>query len=393
MLRDVTFIGWNDLKIMLRQKETLLWTFLMPFVFFYFIGTVTSGFGPSGSKADKIAVRVADDAGFLANEVLMRLEQQDFEIVQPDDDPEAETPFEDYTRRLSIPTGFTAGVLAGEPQEVLFRRNGGGLSTEFDQIRLGRAVYTVLADVIAASSVAAVANLNDTDFTELVHADIEALHAVPRALTLDVKPAGNRKRIPTGMEQAVPGTMVMFMMIILLTSGATVMISERREGLLRRLASAPIRRGAVVGGKWFGRIVLGMIQVSFAMTIGHFVFGVDWGPSLPMLVLVMFAYGSLLASLAVLVGNFAKSEGQAVGLSVLATNVLAALGGCWWPIEITPAFMQKLALFLPTGWVMDAIHKLVSFQAPASSTLPHILGMLFLALVLGQISARTFRFQ
>ena len=39
-----------------------------------------------------------------------------------------------------------------------------------------------------------------------------------------------------------------------------------------------------------------------------------------------------------------RTEGQAVGIGVLATNVLAALGGCWWPIEITPAWMQTLAL-------------------------------------------------
>ena len=34
---------------MLRARETLLWLFVMPILFFYFIGTVTGGFdGPAG---------------------------------------------------------------------------------------------------------------------------------------------------------------------------------------------------------------------------------------------------------------------------------------------------------------------------------------------------------
>ena len=36
------FVARHDLLYMLRRRETLLWTFVMPIVFFYFIGTVTS---------------------------------------------------------------------------------------------------------------------------------------------------------------------------------------------------------------------------------------------------------------------------------------------------------------------------------------------------------------
>jgi ABC-type multidrug transport system permease subunit len=208
-----------------------------------------------------------------------------------------------------------------------------------------------------------------------------------------VSQAGRRKTIPTGFEQAVPGTMVMFTMIVLLTTGASSLLVERRAGLLRRLASAPMRRGAVVLGKWGARVGLASVQVAFAMAVGRYLFDVRWGDGLPMLGCVLLAYAGLLAALSLLVGTFARTEGQAIGLSVLATNVFAALGGCWWPIEVTPRFMQKLALFFPTGWTMDAMHKLVSFGAPASAALPHVLGMALCALVLGALAARFFRFQ
>ncbi len=55
--------------------------------------------------------------------------------------------------------------------------------------------------------------------------------------------------------------------------------------------------------------------------------------------------------------------------------------------------MQKLAMFLPTGWTMDAMHELLSFGSPISTVIPHALGMLLAAAGLGAVCARTFRFQ
>jgi ABC-type multidrug transport system permease subunit len=187
--------------------------------------------------------------------------------------------------------------------------------------------------------------------------------------------------------------MVMFTLLVMLTSGAVLLVIERREGLLRRLASTPIARGEVVLGKWGGRMVLGLTQIGFAMVMGSLVFKLDWGPDLAMVLLVMIAYAALMASLGLLFGSVARTHGQAVGLGVLCSNLLAALGGCWWPIEITPRWMQGLALVLPTGWAMDALHKLVSFGAGPASAAPHVAGMALAAVVLGALAARAFRFQ
>ena len=55
--------------------------------------------------------------------------------------------------------------------------------------------------------------------------------------------------------------------------------------------------------------------------------------------------------------------------------------------------MQKLQLFLPTGWAMDALHKLISFAAEPASVLPHLVGMLLAGGILMAISARVFRYE
>ena len=101
---------------------------------------------------------------------------------------------------------------------------------------------------------------------------------------------------------------------------------------------------------------------------------------------------ALCSSLALLLGVLARTEGQVIGVGVLSANVLAALGGCWWPIEIAPGWMQALARWLPTGWVMQALHRLISFQAPPSQVLGNALTMALFAVLLGWIGARRFRY-
>jgi ABC-type multidrug transport system permease subunit len=100
-----------------------------------------------------------------------------------------------------------------------------------------------------------------------------------------------------------------------------------------------------------------------------------------------------MASVGLLLGSLARTEAQAAAIGVIASNALAALGGCWWPIEVTPGWMQKLQLFLPTGWAMDALHKLVSFEASPVTVIPHIVAMAVGAALVLVMATRVFRFE
>jgi ABC-type Na+ efflux pump permease subunit len=386
MPRSAWFIARSDALYMLGRRETMLWVFVMPIVFFYFIGTVTAGFGAPSTRRERLAVRGADAAGFLADELVRRLEAQNFEVVRPATD-EA---FGAFARRLTIPAPapphatFTEAVLAGQAQAIAFDRNGGDPMTgSYEQVRVARAVYQVVADL-------AVVRLNG----QAVSPDAFAqLAAAPRSLTLDVSSAGRLIVPPSGFAQAVPGTLVMFTMLVLLTSGAISLVVEREQGLLRRLASAPISPGAIVLGKWTGRMMLALVQVAFAMVVGVVLFRMDWGRTLPMVGLVLFSWAAFTASLAIVLANVTRTQAQTAGIGVFSTQILAALGGCWWPIEVTPEWMQTLSLFLPTGWAMDAMHKLVNFGYDAPVALPHVAALLVGAMVLGWIGTRAFKYQ
>jgi len=79
-------------------------------------------------------------------------------------------------------------------------------------------------------------------------------------------------------------------------------------------------------------------------------------------------------------------------LTVIVT--MAAVGGCWWPIDLEPRWMQRVALAFPTTWAMAAYNDLMirrqTFEAalrPTAVLLAY--GVLYLAIGLALFRRRS----
>ena len=79
------------------------------------------------------------------------------------------------------------------------------------------------------------------------------------------------------------------------------------------------------------------------------------------------------------------------GICVLASLLLAALGGCWWPLEIGPPVMKTISLCLPTGWALQALHQLISFGSGFGAVLKPIGVLLAFGAAANLLAARFFR--
>jgi len=382
-MKNIQFIAWSDVRAQLREGSTLLWLFIMPPIFFYFIGTVTGGFASSisGGQATPLTV-IAENPGFMKSQVDLRLKANDYaptwvEVLESAEGEAAPQ------RTLNFDSDMSDKVLANEPVKAVYETKANSLSREFEEIRMQRSLYTVLADVVVADATAG----------PLSAAALQSVNDAPRVWRLEVSTAGQRKEVPSGFQQAVPGILVMFTLLVLLTSSGSALVQERTQGLLRRLASAPISRAEVLAGKWQARMILAAVQVTAALAFGTLLFSMDWGPDFAMVVIVLAAWAGFCASAGLWLGTVAKTEAQAGGLGVLAANLLAALGGCWWPIEVTPEWMQMLQKTIPTGWTMNALHKLINFQAGAMSVIPNVLLLIAGTAVFGVLAARRFRYE
>ena len=374
-MRDAFFVAQEDLRHALRLPQIWVWMTVMPLLLAYIVGSLMAS---RAGAIDRLAMYAPPDSGFLAGELAHRLTASGYQVVRLGDAADLQA----YPLSLRVPAGFTASVLAGPPVEIELAYPAGYSLAAWERYRVGRAVDEILADLVVLSK----------QGKKPEPAAFAALASQPRKLELRVESAGETRKLILGYQQSVPGFIVMFTLQVSLTSGCVLLIAERRRGVLRRLAASPVSRASIVAGKLGSRLVLGLIQVGVAMLAGRWWFAMEWGGrNLWAVLLLLAAYTALCAALGLLFSNLARTESQALAAGVIAANLLAAMGGCWWPIEVTPPWMQHAALLLPTGWAMDGLHKLISYGAAPASVVPHVSALLAAAFVAGWVAVRRFR--
>ncbi len=387
-MKNTMFIAKKDFFYSLKDKSLLVWMFIMPLVFFGFIGSTTGGLagssGPSNIAVWESVQGMSTNDEF-AKQIIYRLKQENYNVVvfnKVNDSEKRKYHFKDYTRQLWLPENMQQSIDKDEQIEIKYSSKATGLGNDKDQFSIEKAIYQTLGDILVFKKI------NQT--TQKIN--FSEVNDLPKNINLDISSAGEKLNIPSGFNQAVPGILVMFIMMIALTSGSVSLFLERQSGVLKRLAATPLTRREIVYGKWLGKWFITILQLVYGMIMGWLVFKIHWGDHLLAIVVVLLIWAAFNAALAVLLGSFAKSEGQVSLIAMVYSLLLAALGGCWWPIEITPEWMQKLASFLPTGWVMDILHKLMYFGAHLSEITFQVSALVILSFLALNLAFKKFRF-
>jgi ABC-type multidrug transport system permease subunit len=197
--------------------------------------------------------------------------------------------------------------------------------------------------------------------------------------------------LQNGLGQSVPGMGAMFVLLTVF-GGMAALCVERQQGTLQRLAQMPLSRASLLAGKILARFALGLIQFLVVIVIGA-ALGMDFGSDPLALVLLIIAYTLAITAMSFAVGTRVQNPSQASGLSLLFTLILAPLGGAWWPISITPAFMQAIGRISPVAWLMEGATSLVYEGGHLPDILLPLGVLLGLALTCFLIAVPRFRYQ
>jgi len=376
-MRRILDIGHNDLRLFLKSKSAYIWLFAVPLAFVYFMGFANRGPGNPYNHRPPVLVENLD-TNFLGRVFLDELDTQGMWLLSP-------TNRESAARTIRIPEDFTRRVLKGEQSKVGFLNREG--STEADaaiiEVRLVRALVAMNSHLLeAATQTNAPATITEEQ--------LRTVMKKPNPVSLDAKFAG-RKPVPSGFNFSLPGNLVMYLMMNLMIFGGTSVAAERRNGVIRRLMVHPVTNFELVMGKIYGLMLLGTVQVAFFLAVGKFAMGVNLGANLPAVTLTLLVLGWVGSSFGVLVGSWFTSEDRVTGLCVLASLLMGALGGCWWPLEIAPPALQNVALCLPTGWALKALHQLISFGSGFGAVLVPLAALAGFGLTANVLAAKFFK--
>ncbi len=198
-------------------------------------------------------------------------------------------------------------------------------------------------------------------------------------------------QMPWGIRHTLPAIILMFILFNVLTKGVEKFFLYKEQGLIERFSVLPNGVKGVLLFFMLYQVMLAMLSVTIIFLEGVLLFHFSINTkALIYLYLVFFVFSILVSSLSLLVFSLIKKKEAAIGLGVLVANVLCALGGLWWPIEIVPSFFKKLGLALPTGLTMKIIDGIVYYNLSIKDIIPQIGLLIFVSAVLFFISTFVF---
>jgi hypothetical protein len=194
---------------------------------------------------------------------------------------------------------------------------------------------------------------------------------------------GGSARVNT-FDQYVPGFGITFLLIDMLWGVGVGLIDERDWGTLGRLRVSGGTPTAMMVGKLMARFVTGVGQMIVLFAVGWAVFGITLGHSWWALLMPSAAIAFAAAAFSLLIACITNTRDAVLPIGAMAALAMAAVGGCWWPLDFEPHWMRAAALAMPTTWTMHAFNNLMIRGLGAESAIvPALitvgLGFVFLA--------------
>jgi ABC-2 type transport system permease protein len=372
-------IAWKDVKMLLNDRGTLIYLFVIPMVFILaFSGTMAGG---SEEKEKVIALPVVNlDIGGEASQTLIealdRTGAVRCELVEQGE-VDALLDKGDIKRVLTIPTSFTSDLSAGLPVRLRLvsdpdasevtneavQRVVEGVSADLSLETQLIASFRQMADMQAAlppeQQVFSAGMIVDQAQSQFARARTQPLLGLEE--TWPEHLASQEKDI-NPVNLLVPGFAILF---IFLTAQATAqsIYEEKKTGSFRRLLAAPISKVMILTGKMVPNFVTVLIQIVVIFGVSMFLLpllGLDrmtLGNDPLALVLLCLVIALCSTSLGVLIAAIARTEGQIGGLSQVVLWALGFAGIILPQIPLGPP-LENIAQLIPHFWANEAFYDL-----------------------------------
>ena len=212
---------------------------------------------------------------------------------------------------------------------------------------------------------------------------VVALIALGRSDFIDIGALAGVPRI----DVVTPGILGLAVMAGSMTSQAIATAFDRRNGVLRLLATTPLGRGGLLAGKAVAVLAVAAVQVVVVGAVGLLL---GWRPDpvgLASAVLALLLGVAAFTALALLLAGTLRAEAVLAAANLLLV-LLAVVGGVVLPVADLPGWWADIAVWLPPGALGEALRgALIDGAFPAV----HLLVLAGWTVLLGAAVRRWFR--
>ncbi len=416
----------KDLNVILRDRASLVWLFILPIVFLIIFGGLVS-FAMGGSQEEdqddtRMAIYVVneDPSGELAQQFITHLDQVGGYRVEELDRVTAEQRLSKLVinRFLVLPANFSTNLEQGIPVNLtlVVHPDAGQYFTEIilrvvEGVARDMALELQLYDGIRrlgemqAGNPEALEAFDPERVLAQAKAQFERSRFTP-LVAIEQGFPGSTERETSGQavfdlsRSIVPGMTVLFVFLAAPTVARSI-YEERKMGSLRRLLAAPLLRSELMLGKLLPILLLVLAQIVIMFAFGAFILpllgigrlGIGEDPLAWAVTSFVIALCS--TSLGILIAAVARSEGQISGLGNALMWVAGFLGGALLPSflidQITP--LNILSRLVPQYWAVQAYTDLLARSKGLVDVLPELGILMIFTVVFFMIGVRRFKFE
>ena len=344
-------IAWGDLRRISKDRRAVLWALVMPLVLAFVFGNLFH-YGPSPTTW----IPVVDfDRSELSQLFIQQMEGEGYwiDVKGPQDEQHLKN---DWPWGVVIPAGFGGSILKGRKLRITVvdgRASPEGILEV--QSRVTHAVVRFTKGL-------ALADVSGRAWNDERKKALQESLSRPPLLSVERKGHRSLRPPPMGFDLSLPGFLVMLVVLVIIAGGGTILIQDRLQGQFARLVAAPMSTFEIYAGKILARILLGLVQACLLLLGGAVLFRMQLGDAPLFLLPLILCLAVFAGCLSMLCGVFCQTERQVIHVAIFVAVVLAALGGCWWPIEIVPKFFQRVATFTPSYWGVHGLQRVMYFN-------------------------------
>ncbi|GGF83154.1 ABC transporter permease [Paenibacillus aceti] len=341
MVKDIYWLVITSLRTNFRKRSNLLIYLGLPLAGVLFSLLLYSGHGQGGLH---VGVVNEDGMEMAANTVSFLESLDQVEVVGV---TKAELQQQLAAGKLDsgliLEKGYSDSVLAGEPGHIVIQSLKGAEVTAYVKAMLYNYIdnFSVMGKIAAGDS-AKFKQLYD----EYQNIDFE--------LTTS---SVNDTSVMVAMSNQSIGFLIMFMMMSAVNLSELIIVG-REDRTYFRVMSSPISSRTYVISNIIANFIVMLVQIAFTVICIRYVFKMDMGISLLQLIglLALFALVSVGVSLVIVA--FSKSSGMSGALQNLIVTPSCMLAGCFFPVDIMPSFLRRIADFMPQHWLLQTIGQL-----------------------------------
>jgi ABC-2 type transport system permease protein len=153
----------------------------------------------------------------------------------------------------------------------------------------------------------------------------------------------------------VPGIMAMLLLIVTTVTMAMGLARERESGTLEQLQVTPLRPGVLMVGKVTPFILIGLVDVGLALTVGTWVFGVPLRGSLWLVAGATLLYVMSTLGVGLLIATLSRTQQQAFVGGFLFLLPAVLLSGVLSPLRAMPDWLAWLTWLNPVRYYVEVL--------------------------------------